>query len=96
MSGIKNALFISMSKIFYDRQGQAIRKGDTVKLVDMPLELFLGLTESEQKTLRAAIGKTHLIQNTNQHGRLKLEFFDAKGISHIIFIRPACVTRIPG
>ena len=34
MSGIKNALFIGMGKIFYDRQGQAIRKGDTGKLVE--------------------------------------------------------------
>ena len=85
-----------MNKIFYDCQGQAIRKGDTVKLVDIPLELFLGLSESEQKTLRAAIGKTHLIQNASQYGKLKLEFFDARGTSHTIFIRPACVTRIPG
>lgn len=83
-------------KIFYDRHGRSIRRGDTVKLVDIPLELFLGLAEPEQKTLRAEIGKMHLIQSANQHGKLKLEFFDARGIPHIIFIRPACVTRIPG
>jgi len=85
-----------MHRIFYDRQGQAIRKGDTVKLVDIPLELFLGLSESKQKTLRAEIGRMHLIQSTDQHGKLKLEFFDARSASHTIFIRPACVTRIPG
>jgi hypothetical protein len=83
-------------KIFYDRHGSPIRKGDTIKLVDIPLELFLGLSESEQKTLRAEIGKMHLIQSANQLGKLELEFFDARGISHTIFIRPACVTRIPG
>ena len=82
-------------EIIIDRQGKIIRKGDTVLLVDIPLELFLGITESEQRTLRAEIGKIHLIQNTNQHGNLELEFFDAKGISHAIFIRPSCVTRIP-
>ena len=84
-----------MERIF-DRYGRTIRKGDTVKLVDIPLELLLGLTESEQKTLRAAIGKMHLIQSASQHGKLKLEFLDARGIiSHTIFIRPSCVTRIP-
>lgn len=85
-----------MNKIFYDRHGNPIRKGDTAKLVDIPLELFLGLTEPEQKTLRDEIGKTHLIQSAKQHGKLELEFFDARGISHTIFIRPTCVTRIPG
>lgn len=83
-------------KIFYDRLGNLIRIGDTVKLADIPLELFLGLSESEQKRLRAEIGKLHLIQSANQHGKLKLEFFDARGASHTIFIRPTCVTRIPG
>ena len=83
-------------KIFSDRHGQPIRSGDTVRLVDIPLELFLGLSESEQKILRTEIGKKHLIQSSNQHGKLKLEFFDARGISYTIFIRPACVTRIPG
>ena len=83
-------------KIFYDRHGAPMRKGDAIKLVDIPLELFLGLSESEQKTLRAEIGKLHLIQSVNQHGKLKLEFFDARGSSHTIFIRPACVTRVPG
>lgn len=84
-----------MSKILYDRHGKTIRKGDTVKLIDIPLELLLGLTELEQKTLRGEIGKMHLIQSANQHGKLKLEFFDARGIPHTIFIRPSCVTRIP-
>jgi hypothetical protein len=84
-----------MNRIFYDCQGQAIRKGDTVKLVDILLELFLGRSESEQKTLRAEIGKIHLIQNTNPNGNLKLEFFDVRGVSHTIFIRLARVTRIP-
>ena len=85
-----------MNKIFYDRNGCPVRKGDTVKLVDIPLELFLGLTESEQKTLRDEIGKTHLIHSAKQYGKLELEFFDARGASHTIFIRSTCVTRIPG
>ncbi len=84
-----------MNKILYDRHGQTIRRGDTVKLIDIPLELLLGLTELEQKTLRGEIGKMHLVQNANQYGKLKLEFFDRRGISRSIFIRPSCVSRVP-
>jgi len=97
-SGIRNASIQMMGKykMFYDRLGNPIRRGDTVKLVDIPLELFLELSESEQKRLRAEIGKIHLIQRANQYEKLELEFFDARGASHTIFVRPACVTRIPG
>jgi hypothetical protein len=85
-----------MNKRFIDRHGKPLRKRDTVKLIDLPLGLFLGLTETEQNTLREEIGKMRLIQSTEQHGKIKLEFYDAKGVLHIILISPSCVTRIPG
>jgi hypothetical protein len=85
-----------MNKEFTDRHGMVIRKGDTVKLLDIPLGLLLGRTESEQNALREAIGNRHLVQSYNQHGKIELEFYDARGIPHTIFINPACVTRIPG
>ena len=59
-----------MEKII-DRHGKTIRKGDTVQLVDIPLELLLGLTESEQKILRAEIGNMHLIFVSGSTGRVK-------------------------
>ena len=40
-------------KYIFDYKGTHLRKGDTVKLLTLPLEMFLGLTESEQKVLRA-------------------------------------------
>jgi hypothetical protein len=45
-----------MHKIFFYRYGRPIRRDDTVKLVDIPLELFLGLSKSEQIILRTEIG----------------------------------------
>ena len=83
-------------KSFFDHKGTLLRKGDTVKLLTLPLEMFLGLPESEQKILRAEIGKKHLIQGSGGQGKIKLEFYDAHGSLHAIFINPSCVTRIPG
>ena len=83
-------------KLFFDHKGTHLRKGDTVKLLALPLEMFLGLPESEQKVLRAEIGKKHLIQGSGGQGKIKLEFYDAHGALHAILINPSCVTRIPG
>jgi hypothetical protein len=85
-----------MNKKFIDRHGKPLRKGDTVKLIDIPLGLFLGLTENEQNTLRAEIGNKHLIQSSDRHGKIRLEFYDAKGTLHTILISSTCVVRIPG
>ncbi len=83
-------------KAFFDHKGTLLRKGDTVKLLTLPLEMFLGLPESEQKVLRAEIGKKHLIQGSVGQGKIKLEFYDVHGALHAILINPSCVTRIPG
>lgn len=71
-----------------------IKKGDTVKLVDMPLELLFERTENEQNTLRVEIGSMHLIQSSILHGKIELELYNVKGIPNTIFISPSCVTRI--
>jgi len=85
-----------MDKKFIDRYGNSLKKGDTVKLIDIPLELFLGRTETEQNILRAEVGNNHLIQSFNRHGKLELEFYDADDIPHTILISTSCVTRILG
>jgi len=85
-----------LGKKLFDHQGSLLRKGDTVKLLTLPLEMILGLTEPEQKTLRAEIGKKHLIQGSGGQGKIKLEFYDAHGALHAILINPSCVTRILG
>jgi hypothetical protein len=72
-----------MDKKFIDRYGNSLKKGDTVKLIDIPLELFLGRTETEQNILRAEVGNNHLIQS-------------ADDIPHTILISTSCVTRILG
>lgn len=85
-----------MGEKITDRNGNSLKRGDTVKLIDLPLELFLGRTEPEQNILRAEIGNTHFIQNINQHGKIKLVFYDEDGTSHSILISASCVARIVG
>lgn len=83
-----------MNKKLKDHQGKPLKKGDTVKLLNIPLELFLGLTETEQKILRAEIGNMHLIQGSDRHRKIKLEFHDTNYVLRTILIDPSCVIRI--
>ena len=83
-----------MDKNLTDNQGRSLKKGDTVKLQAIPLELLLELTEAEQDLLRAEIGNKYLIQGLDAHGKIKLEFHDANDMLHTILIDPSCVTRI--
>jgi hypothetical protein len=83
-----------MDKKLTDNQGRSLNKGDTVKLQTIPLELLLGLTETEQEVLRAEIGNNYLIQGSDRHGKIKLEFYDTNDMLHTILVDASCVTRI--
>ncbi len=83
-----------MDKKLTDNQGRSLNKGDTVKLQTIPLELLLELTEAEQEVLRAEIGNKYLVQGSDAHGKIKLEFHDANDMLHTILVDPSCVTRI--
>ena len=85
-----------MDKKLTDNQGRSLNKGDTVKLQAIPLEVLLELTETEQEILRAEIGNEYLIQDSDRHGKIKLEFHDANDMLHTILVDPSCVTRILG
>ena len=85
-----------MDKRLTDNQGSPLKKGDTVKLQAIPLEVLLELTETEQEILRAEIGNEYLIQDLTKHGKIKLEFHDENDMFHSILISASCVTRIPG
>ena len=85
-----------MDKKLTDNQGRSLKKGDTVKLQAIPLELLLELTEAEQEILRAEIGNEYLIQDSDRHGKIKLEFYDANHMLHTILVGPSCVARILG
>jgi hypothetical protein len=82
------------TKKITDRYGNSLRKGCAVKLIDIPLDLFLGRTEPEQNILRAGIGNNHFIQSIDRHGKLELEFYDKYNIPYTILINASCVKRL--
>lgn len=77
-----------------DSKGKILRKGDTIKLLNISLELFLGSDEVGQKALRGEIGSTHLIQDFSEYGKLKLEIHDMNNMPRTILISPLSVIRI--
>ena len=85
-----------MDKRLTDNQGSPLKKGDTIKLQAIPLELLLKHTEAEQEILRAQIGNEYLIQDSDKHGKIKLEFHDENDMFHSILVSASCVTRIQG
>ncbi len=78
-----------MNKKLIAHQSRPLKKSGTVKLLDILLELFLELTETEQEILRAQIGNAHCIQCPDRHGKIKLEFYDANYVLHTILINPS-------
>ncbi len=85
-----------MDKKLTDSQGSPLKKGDTIKLQAIPLELLLEHTEAEQEILRAQIGNEYLIQDSDKHGKIKLEFHDENDMFYSILVSASCVTRILG
>jgi hypothetical protein len=85
-----------MDKRLTDNQGSPLKKGDTIKLQAIPLELLLEHTEAKQEILRAQIGNEYLIQDSDKHGKIKLEFHDENDMFHSILVSASCVTRILG
>jgi hypothetical protein len=83
-----------MNKKFINHQSRPLKKGDTVKLLDILLGLSLGLTEIEKELLSAEIGNTNFIQCSDRHGKIKLEFYDANFVLHTILINSSCSLRL--
>jgi hypothetical protein len=68
-----------------NNQSKSPKKG-AVELLDILLELFLELTETEQEKLRAEIRNARFIQCSDKHGRIKLEYCDTNYAIHTILM----------
>lgn len=67
-----------------NKQSKSPKKKRAVELLDILLELFLELTETEQKKLRAEIRNARFIQCSDKHGKIKLEYCDTNYAIHTI------------
>ncbi len=85
-----------MNKKPVDFQGKPLKKGDIVRMLEVPQDLFSELPEAQHAALRAEAGKVHLIQSFDGYGKIELEFYDENYTPHTIRINPSYVTRIFG
>ena len=84
-----------MNKKLVDLKEKPLKKGEVVRMLEIPQDLFSKLPEAQHVALKAEVGNVHLMQGLDEHGKIELEFHDESFMPHTIWISPSCVTRIP-
>lgn len=83
-----------MSKQLIDLPKKPFKKGEVVRMLEVPQDLFSKFPKAQHEALTAEVGNIHLIQDLDENGKIELEFHDENYIPHTIWISPSCVTRI--
>ena len=83
-----------MDKKLVDLQEKPLKKGEVVRMLEIPQDLFSKLTKAYHVALKAEVGNVHRIQDLDEYGKIELEFHDENYLPHTIWISPSCVTRI--
>jgi hypothetical protein len=60
--------------------------GDTVVLRELPQGLLDGLPEEDQRAISEVVGKPVRLNEYDEAGRAELEFIDAEGQIHFIYV----------
>jgi len=82
-----------MKKQYTTLRDEPLKKGEVVKMLEIPQELFQRFPETQHVALKAEVGNVHLIQNFNEYGQIELEIHDEYYTPHTIWVDPSCVTR---
>lgn len=79
-----------------DSQGRPLRRGGKVTYLEAREHLLRGLPVSDQKAIRAQLGKEMMVAGLDDYGNVELEFFEAEEIwhSHTIWVDPDCLKKI--
>ena len=83
-----------MEKKLVDLQEKPFKKGEVVRMLEIPRDLFSKLPKAHHVALKAEVGKIHLIQSFNEYGMIELEFHDENYTPHTIWVSPSCVKRM--
>lgn len=67
--------------------------GDDVVIVTTPEQLLEGLPDEDQTAILAQVGQTLKVSGFDEYGYAEIEFVDAKGIAHTIWIEPRCLLK---
>jgi hypothetical protein len=68
------------------------KPGDKVILKGLPPNWLDDLPKSDQRAITRVIGTTILLLDYDEDGRAELEFTDAKGIIHAIYVDPKYIS----
>jgi len=79
-----------MNKKLVDFQGKSLKKGNIVRMLEIPQDLFSELPEAQHAALRAEVGNVHLIQGYDEYGKIELEYHDENFTSHTIWVNASC------
>ena len=64
------------------------KSGDRVVLIELPPGLLDELPTEDQEAISAIVGKTVVLNEYDDVGRAELEFNDAGGNIHLIYVNP--------
>jgi hypothetical protein len=69
-----------------DRLGRILQVGVSVRLCEAPASLLNGLPLEDQRAIRDQVGKVMVLVDFDRLGLAELEFDDATGVLHTIWI----------
>jgi hypothetical protein len=72
----------------------ALRPGDRVVLRTLPPGLLRGLLKADQRAIEAAVGTVVVLEGFDSNGRAELEFVDAAGHIHTIWVDRSCLEKL--
>jgi hypothetical protein len=67
------------------------KPGDTVVLTEIPPGFLDGLPAEDQHAIQDIVGKPILLNEYDDNGRAELEFIDASGVVHFIYVNPSVI-----
>jgi len=70
----------------FDVDGEILKEGDTVILLQAPNELLSDLPDEDQTAINDQIGKTMSIQGFDEYSHVELEFVSEDEMMHFIWV----------
>ena len=65
--------------------------GDRVVLKEIPPGLLDALPTEDRQAVKEVLGKPILLNEYDENGRAELEFTDASGVVHFIYVNPSLI-----
>lgn len=78
-----------------ERRSKKPKPGESVVLLSVPPDLLKDLPPEDRRAIREVVGKAIVLNEYDDDGRAELEFKDAHGAIHFIYVRPEFIKAAP-